>query len=181
MSLLLVLAPLALGGGGAAALTAASAAVAAAGLVGSKIALGVAAEANLRHLAYLKELYAKSQNGRLPPIETIYSDYALLHKTLTEHGLQVSEISDNRISGQSGNIVINYTRQTSDDVFWATVSGIQNEDEFFADFGSCENEYRQNVQTNTYNALIENLQNSNMSIESETVLEDNTILLTINI
>jgi len=180
MSLLLLLAPLALGGG-AAALTAASAAAAAAGLFGSKAALGVAAEANLQHLNHLKDLYAKSKNGTLPSFETIFCDTDLLKKTLTEHGLQVTEVSVNQLYCQIGTVKIDYSRQVEGGVFWAAVSGIQNADEFFAELQSFESEYRQNVQTDTYNTLIEKLQNSNMNIESETVLENNTILLTINV
>lgn len=179
MSLLLVLAPIALGGGASAVTI--SAATAVAGIFGTKAVLGVAAEANLQHLEHLKELYARAKSGVLPPFETVFCDTDILLRTLTEHGLQVSKLSNDYLICQIGSIKIEYTRKTEDGAFWATVSGIQDIDEFLAEFQCFESEYRQNVQTDTYNSLIENLQNSSMHIANEEILDDNSIVLTIDV
>ena len=42
-------------------------------------------------------------------------------------------------------------------------------------------EYALNVQEDTYLSVVENLKNNNMEIESEEVMDDNTIVLTVNL
>ncbi|MEF9953101.1 hypothetical protein [Clostridium sp.] len=44
-----------------------------------------------------------------------------------------------------------------------------------------DEEYRKNVQSYTYSKVVEKLQGSNMKIESEEVMEDNSLVLTINL
>ena len=161
--------------------TAVSAATAAAAAVGSKAVLAVAAEAHLRHLKHLRGLYEKDQNETLPSIETFFNDVTLLKKTLEEHGLFVSVLSDNQLLCQVGDVSLDYFRSTAEEPFSVTVSGLQNADDFFSEMECFEREYRQNVQSYTYNKLVENLNESSMKIREETVLEDNSILLTIDI
>lgn len=181
MSISLVLLPLAIALGASVSTTAIATAAAATAVVGSKAALAVAAEAHLRHLKHLRELYEKSQSKALPPIETIFNDMTLLKKTLQEHGLSVSVLSDNQLLCQIGDVRLDYSRQAVEDPFKVIVSGLQNVDDFFNEMECFEREYRQNVQSYTYDKLIENLNQSNMKIVEETVLEDNSILLTIDL
>ena len=180
MSISLVLLPLSIALGASISTAAISTAAAATAIVGSKAALVVAAEANLLHLKHLRELYEKSQSETLPPMKTIFNDITLLKKTLEEHGLSVSVLSDDQLICQIGDVLLDYTRKTAGEPFEVTVSGLQNIDDFLNELECFEREYRQNVQSYTYNKLVESLNKSNMRIADETVLEDNSILLTID-
>jgi len=181
MSVSLVLLPLAIALGAGAGTTAISSAAVAAAAVGSKTALAVAAEAHLRHLRHLRELYEKSQSDTLPPLETIFTDAVLLEKTLQEHGLRVAILSDDHLSCQIGAVSLDYSRQSGGGPFKVTVSGLQNIDDFFTEMECFEREYRQNVQSYTYDRLMKNIHASNMKVADETLLEDNSILLTIDV
>ena len=61
-----------------------------------------------------------------------------------------------------------------------TISQVSDVDRLVEDFKELEEEYDLNVQTFTYNRVVENLP-ENMLIESEQVMEDDSILLTINV
>jgi len=118
---------------------------------------------------------------KLAPMQTIFNDVMLLEKTLREHGLPVAVVSENHLVCQAGSIRLDYQRQISDGPFWVTVHGIQNMDGFLAEMQCFEQEYKQNVQSYTYNRLMESIAERNMHVVEETVLEDNSILLTIDI
>jgi len=114
-------------------------------------------------------------------METVFTDMALLEKTLKEHGLSTSVVSDNQLLCQIGDALLDYSRQTAGEPFKVTISGQQNIDGFFNEMECFEREYKQNVQSYTYNKLMENVKESNMKIADETVLKDNSILLTVDI
>ena len=181
MSVSLILLPLAIAFGASAGTAAISTAAGAAAMVGSKAALAAAAEVNLRHLKHLRALYEESQKEVLPPIETIFNDLAILEKTLIEHGLSVSVLSEHRLICQIGEVQLDYSRQTEGESFKMTVSGLQSIDDFLDDLECFEREYKQNVQSYTYNRLMDNLNKSTMKVAEETLLEDNSIMLTIDI
>ena len=181
MSISLLLLPLAIALGTTVTTTAVSAAAITAAAAGSKAVLAVAAEANLRHLKHLRELYEERKNETLPPLETIFNDMSLLAKTLTEHGLVVSILSDNQLSCQIGEVLLEYFRQAAGEPFKVNVSGLQDIESFLNEMECFEREYKHNVQSYTYNKLMENLNESNMKLVREDLLEDNSILLTIDI
>lgn len=60
------------------------------------------------------------------------------------------------------------------------VSNIKEADAILCNIRMIESEYNANVQSYEYTRIIENLP-SNMSIESEEVLEDDSILITLNV
>lgn len=181
MSVSLILFPLALAFGASVGTVAISTTAAAVAVTGSKAVLAVAAEAHLRHLNHLKKLYMESQNEALPPIETIFVDGSILEKTMIEHGLSVSVLSGNQIICQLGEVYLDYSRQTAEEPFKLTISGLQKVDEFFNELECFEREYKQNVQSYTYNRLIDNLSENNMKVAEEVLLDDNSIMLTIDI
>ena len=181
MSVSLILVPLAIALGATTGTTVVSAAAATTAVVGSKAVLAAAAEAQVRHLNHLRELYEKSNRESLSPIETIFNDATLLRKTLEEHGLLVNVVSENQLVCELDGVKLNYFRNTSREPFSVSVIGLQNIDDFINEMECFEQEYKQNVQSYTYNRLVENVGKNNMKISEETLLEDNSILLTINI
>lgn len=185
MSISLLLIPVAIALGStvsAAAVTATASAVGiAAGMVASKAVLAVAAEVNARHIDHLRDLYQKNQSAELPPMESIFTDMDLLEKTLREHGLAVEIVSENKLVCTAGGTQLEYTRNAAGEPFLVTVKGIEDVNGFFEEMACFEREYRQNVQSFTYNKLLDNLAANKMTIAEETVLEDNSILLTIDL
>jgi hypothetical protein len=119
--------------------------------------------------------------NQLAPMLTIFNDAALLEKTLREHGFSVTLVSEYEVICQVGTARLEYTRQALDEPFVVTVIGINNLDSFLAEMECFEREYRQNVQSYTYCKLMENLSANKMKVVEETVLEDNSIMLTIDI
>ena len=118
---------------------------------------------------------------QLAPMLTIFNDIILLEQTLREHGLSVTVISENQLICQAGGACLDYSRQTAGEPFQVAVSGVNDVGKFISEMECFEQEYKQNVQSYTYSKLIENLSDSNMKIVEETLLADNSILLTIDI
>ena len=123
----------------------------------------------------------KEAAAEFAPMQTIFSDSMLLEQTLREHGLAVTALSEHQLICQAGDVRLQYARRTAEEPFWLTVSGVQNMDSFLAELECFEREYRQNVQSYTYSRLKDNLSKRNMKVAEETLLEDNSILLTIDI
>ena len=121
------------------------------------------------------------KNGQLSPIQTIFHDHLLLEKTLREHGLAVTVCSEDRLVCQAGKMQLSYVRQKAGEPFYATVSGVKDINQFLKEMDCFDREYRQNVQSYTYHKLMEGLAENNMKVAEEAVLEDNSILLTIDI
>ena len=151
------------------------------GMVGSKAIYAVAAEAHARHLDHLRDLYQGSQNAQLPPMESIFTDVVLLEKTLREHGLTVEIVSENKLVCVAGSTQLEYERNAAGEPFFVTVNGVENVEQFFEEMACFDREYRQNVQSFTYMKLMEGLAQNNMRVTEEAVLEDNSILLTIDL
>ncbi|MCL2606295.1 MAG: hypothetical protein FWD93_03345 [Coriobacteriia bacterium] len=118
---------------------------------------------------------------QLAPLQTLFNDAALLGQTLQEHGLNINVVSENQITCTIGSVHLNYSRHSATEPFWVTVSGVQNIDHLLSEMELFENEYKHNVQSYTYNKLIENVNRSEMRISEETVLEDNSILITLDV
>ena len=114
------------------------------------------------------------------PIETIFKDSGLLIKTLEERGVSANVISENKIHVKSGDYELRYERLDSSEAFNLTPVGWESKEKLLEDINCLESEYKMNVQSYTYNKLIQGLSKSDMRIESEKILEDNTIVITIS-
>jgi len=152
------------------------------------LAIGIAAtvaSASAATASAVKQSQKQAPAGQpihqLTPMKTIFTDTALLEQTLREHGLPVTVVSGNRLRCQVGGGQLEYHRQTAEEPFYVTVSGVGDLRRFAAEMECFTQEYRQNVQSYTYNKLMENLGESQMRIAEETVMDDNSILLTIDI
>ena len=114
-------------------------------------------------------------------IETVFMDKNLLIKTLTEHGINnVQEFLSGEIVGSIDGYKFCFMKPSEDKPYSLKISAKQSEnvDEKVEDLNS---EYALNVQEDTYLSVVENLKNNNMEIESEEVMDDNTIVLTVNL
>ena len=118
----------------------------------------------------------------IAPIETRFSDSVLLEKTLNDHGFSVIK-KDNgslQVTTAVGSLEFFYSEDSGS--YWAHAYDLVDEEQLAAEMGEVNDEYMLNVQKNNYLMLKEQVEKSdNMSLEDEEILEDDTILLTINL
>lgn len=116
--------------------------------------------------------------GQLP---TPFCSASLLCKTLREHGLPVAEISGMHVVSSVANVELHYTRQLESEPFMLELRGVRDPAALRSELECFEREYRENVQTYTYDKLVQSLATNRMTVETETVLPDNSILITVDI
>ena len=124
---------------------------------------------------------AGSSCADLPCVETIFMDGDLLAKTMREHGLHVKTVSENEYTIETESGILHYFRASGDVPFMLEVTGVKDLQELLDSLDSLENEYGRNVQKFTYDKVMCSLAEHGMGIESEEVLEDDSILLTLNV
>ena len=128
----------------------------------------------------IKEKRYITQSGSIENIETKYVSADLLVKTLEEHGVSVRQNSENEIVAEFEEGVITYVRDNNTEAFRMNVSDIKSAEDVLCNVEMIEKEYQSNVQTYTYERVLNNLP-ENMSIDNETVLEDDSILITLTV
>lgn len=115
--------------------------------------------------------------------ETIFMDKEILLKTLEEHGVKILEEEEwnkNRVRGIIDEYSFDFDREDTAKPYSLTIR--YNEKSDLQDkLESLNSEYTLNVQEDAYLNIVEKLNDNNMEIENEEVLDDNTIVLTINL
>lgn len=111
--------------------------------------------------------------------ETVFMDKDILIKTLEEHGLKNIECEGENIQGQIENFTVSFNRENTSIPYKMKISCTQEiETDMAQDINT---EYAMNVQEETYIKLKERLEEKNLEIESEEVLDDDSIVITVNI
>ncbi len=117
----------------------------------------------------------------LPAVDTCFADGTLLVRTLTEHGLNVEKISENEFVVETESGRLRYFRSSAEEAFQVEASRIKDPEALIRALDQLENEYGRNVQQFTYETIRCNLARHGMKLENEELLEDDTILLTLDI
>lgn len=127
--------------------------------------------------------YANDWNAPAPIISlpTIFSDDELLYQTLTEHGLKVAKLSALRMTTQIQETRLIYSRNNTSDPFTLNIEGKIDLNVLKQELGHLDKEYGMNVQSYTYNRLVSQLSENDMAIADETVLADDTIVITLDV
>lgn len=112
--------------------------------------------------------------------ETRFNDSKLLLKTLTEFGACINQEGPDAYSVQFTDGEILYHRLTADAPYRMTVRNIENVDSLMDELRTIEEEYNGNVQEYTYRRVMDNLPEG-MTVDSEEVLDDNSIMVTLNV
>ena len=112
--------------------------------------------------------------------ETPFTDRLILLKTLEEHGVKNLVEWENGMSGDVDNYKLIFEKPAEDKPYNVRITCLEhdNAEEKVNDLNS---EYAMNVQEDAYLHIIDKLKENNMQIEEEEVMEDNTIVLTVNI
>ncbi len=117
----------------------------------------------------------------ISPLETAFTDEHLLAKTLTQHGLQVLGSEENELTVRSESGTLRYFRRAAGEPFYLALENISNLRELLDSVDELENEYGRNVQAFTYQKVLTGLIEHGMQVGSEEILEDESILLTLNL
>lgn len=111
--------------------------------------------------------------------ETVFTDETILIKTLEEYGFSECKNDNGKILCRSGNFVVEFFK-TDERPYSMKISCMDecNNHEFVSDI---HEEYAQNVQEESYIKLKERLKKYNLQIDDEEVLDDNSIMVTVNL
>lgn len=112
--------------------------------------------------------------------ETPFMDKAILLKTLKEHGVTNIIEWDYGISGEVDNYKLTFEKSAEDKPYNLRISCLENNNAE-EKVGDLNNEYAMNVQEDAYLHIMDKLKENNMQVEQEEVMDDNTIVLTVNI
>lgn len=113
--------------------------------------------------------------------KTNYTDKGILLNTLTEHGAEgITETGDKIICRLYG-MNMCYYRADGSNGYTLEIKQVSDKAQCESVIGDLNEEYGLNIQEMTYNKIKERLDSENMRLESETVMEDNSIVLTIEI
>jgi hypothetical protein len=112
---------------------------------------------------------------------TNYTDKEMLLNTLTEHGASEIFQDNGEISCKLFGMEMIYHRQNSSDAYTLDITQVSDKGECQDMINDLNEEYGLNIQEMTYNKIKERLDKENMRLESESVLEDNSIVLTIEV
>ena len=113
--------------------------------------------------------------------ETPFMDKEILMKTLEEHGvMELEETLNGEITGKVDTFSLKFSKPSAEEPYKLKIYCPEGDsaDEKVNDVSS---EYALNMQEAAYISIIEKLKENNMQIEEETVEDDNTIVLTINL
>lgn len=135
--------------------------------------LNIAAERDLRLI--------NDQSTVVYSYNTNYTDKGMLLNTLTEHGAEELVESSGEISCKLFGMEMIYYKKDSDSAYTLDITQVSDKGECEDVINDLNEEYGLNIQEMTYNKIKERLDSENMRLESETVLDDNSIVLTIDV
>ena len=127
-----------------------------------------------------KQIAAAQQQQQRICLETPFNDADLLLKTLQEHGVPITQEAEDRFVTQLDNTTIVYRRLAEGSPFVMDIGEVGDIPCLMDELDCIENEYNGNVQTYTYERVMNNLPEG-MVVESEEVMEDNSIMLTLTV
>ena len=113
-------------------------------------------------------------------IKTNIMDKETLVKTLTEHGADIIDMEDNFISCAIEGISMDFSKNSESEPYTVYIQ-YRNEETLTTLVDELDEEYKANAQEVSYNKILKNLEEKNYSIEEEEIMDDNTIVLTVNL
>ena len=119
--------------------------------------------------------------GDLEPLETQFADETLLLQTLKEHGRNVQTGGEGVYVVETDCGRLRYLRKEKTGPFYVQIENVTDMGGLLQSIDSLENEYGRNVQKFTYDRVLHSIGDYGMSIEDQTVLEDDSIVLRLRV
>lgn len=129
---------------------------------------------------FLRDLIKEKNKPQSNIFPTNFKDKDLLIKTLMEFGGNLINESNDMITYSYSNIVLKFI-STDNGLFGVEINNEIEMGNIFKTLSLIDKEYKQNVQKYAYMNLKEKVANKGLTIENEEVLDDNSILITIQI
>lgn len=117
---------------------------------------------------------------KLKSYPTNFKDESILIKTLDDYGVNYSKQNNGDIACTIGNHSFKFKRNENS----SYVIEMENEKDLkdiFLNLNNIDDDYKRNVQNKTYENLKTKVEEKGYKIESEEIMEDNSIVITINI
>lgn len=113
--------------------------------------------------------------------KTNYTDKGVLLNTLTEHGAKKISETDDKISCELFGMQMSYTKDADNQAYNLVIEKVTDKSECEGLISDLNDEYGLNIQEITYKKILDRIESENLHLEKEEVLEDNSILLTIEV
>jgi|GEM_PF-771315 len=121
----------------------------------------------------------------MPEIEaalpTIYTDQVLLVKTLRQYGIKDIQAPQDTVLCSIQGYELRFYRDAEERPYQLAVKSRNDLRQLYAQLNSLNEGYQSNVQEQVYVNVKKKLEDKQAVIENEEILEDNSILLTVNI
>lgn len=142
------------------------------------IAMGVSASS-----ASMGLLLNRTQNApcELPILTTRFADEMILKQTLESRGLTVQQTKADDFTVQTAAGTLHYFRTAKTEPYQMEALHVKNLPVLLDALESLNREYGCNVQKYTYDLILKGINEHGMKLESETVTQDDTILLTLSL
>ncbi len=124
---------------------------------------------------------AQHAPSKLPVLTTRFADETLLKETLTAHGLTVQKTGEDAFTVRTEAGVLRYFRSSETEPYRMETQKVRDLPALMDELESLNCEYGCNVRDYTYHKVLDGLREHGMRLESQTVLEDDSILLTISV
>lgn len=135
--------------------------------------LNIAAQRDLRLI--------NDQSTIVYTYNTNYTDKGMLLNTLVEHGAEELVETGDEVSCKLFGMEMVYYKKDGGGAYTLDITQVSDKGECEDVINDLNEEYGLNIQEMTYNKIKERLEQENMRLESETVLDDNSIVLTIDV
>lgn len=119
-----------------------------------------------------------NQTNVIKDAPTIFTDYSILFQTLDEYGANPFSTGNGNMKCSIDDCDIEFVFKNDQYHVRLNETNYHLVEKYLSDIYST---YRRNVQENTYNTVKKNLKEKNLNIEKEEILEDDSIVLTINV
>lgn len=113
--------------------------------------------------------------------KTNYTDKGVLLNTLTEHGAKKISETDDKISCELFGMQMSYTKDADNQAYNLVIERVTDKSECEGLISDLNDEYGLNIQEITYKKILDRIESESLHLEKEEVLEDNSILLTIEV
>lgn len=111
---------------------------------------------------------------------TNFRDEQVLMKTLREYGLRPDAIPDGGIVCGAGASTLRF-HPAEEGSYSVEIENTPNLQQMFQLLSNLDEDYKRGVQASTYEKLMSRIEEKSLVVESEEVLEDNSIVITLNV
>ena len=113
--------------------------------------------------------------------QTNFRDRALLEQVLRDNGMEPVDLGDGNIKVELADAALIFKQEAPGDTITVEISSETDMRTIFRHLAIVDDEYKRYVQNQVYEHLLQQVEQRGLVIEQEEVLDDHSILLTINL